>query len=266
MALRGSGWELSVALLRGPVPVLYGVHAGWAWDALYSGAPPAWLSAGAAVAGLAAGVVERGRSAAGTSLDAPVPESAGVWLASAAAGVSADAGAVTAGAVGTAVVAAAAGEGAAPVCDAAPYVVGAGAGAVPVDAAGAGVLPVGAGEADGVGVGTAVAVGERVAVTAGKRAGGKDSSRAGAEADATGPAVSRVDAPVPVPLLPGSSRSCPGAACRPSPALSRDGSVSREPVSCTSGTVGLPGSASPSSAWDAVAPVARTSTAPIAAA
>lgn len=147
MALRGSGWELSVALLRGPVPVLYGVHAEWACGALYSGAPPAWLPGAAAAAALGAEPVPSACSSTGASLDsrdAAAPEFAGDWLASAAAGLSAVAGAVTAGAVVAVVVAAAVGDAAAPVSDAAApcLCVGAGAGTVPVDAAGVGVLPV----------------------------------------------------------------------------------------------------------------------------
>jgi hypothetical protein len=123
----------------------------------------------------------------------------------------------------------------------------------------AGVLAVGlavgelaAGRADGAPlvVGTAVAEGARVAATAGRSADGTASADAGAAAE--GP---------PSAFFP--SRFCPGA----SPDWPRSEASTGRPLSCwVTGAVGSPGSGAPPVAWDAGTPVARTSTAPIAAA
>lgn len=136
--------------------------------------------------------------------------------------------------------------------------VGSAAGALPVD------VPVAAAVADGTAVvdgpavvdgarvGTAVADADRVAVTAGSRAGGTETTEARAEE--VGCAV-------------GWSWPAGGAYRGSSPAATRWASwCARRLASDPAGTSGPAGSATPSSAWDAGTPVARTSTAPMAAA
>jgi len=139
--------------------------------------------------------------------------------------------------------------------DAGPEPAGEGAGRVAVGVL-AGASAVGTGE--GVAVAAGRDAGDCVAVMAGKRAEGT--------ADAEAEALTAGRAPG-LPLRPALgflSRFWPGASSRPCWPV-REATTGRDLVS-TAGAAESPGSGVPSSAWDADAPVDRTSTAPIAAA
>ncbi|WP_258802722.1 hypothetical protein [Pseudarthrobacter sp. NS4] len=136
------------------------------------------------------------------------------------------------------------------------------AGALAVEAAGGAAL----------GAGTAVAVGVTVAVIAGRSAGGTAVAETEAVADGLGLAGCLESACLPL-LLPAASLplaffpppSWPGASCRAASDLPRS-EASAGRACWVAGAAGSPGRGAPSVAWDAGAPVARTSTTPIAAA